>query len=352
MIKIDGYPIDVATSVSYSFPGEATSLAVETGPDISDHMRDLPEEITIEGIVTNTPIGAIAEDDTRRADALVTPIPGRDALERLRQIKADRRVVTLELDLGIFESMALLDLDVPTDKNKGQFDVKLPDGTTERSGALFFTAKFKRLNIISNQRTKIRVKTPMAGAGGKSKVKVVNGSVVASNNVITWHHGSPPGSNNIQLTTFVDVVYEQPTGLTPELTRAHMDSAAEETASTPRLTTQQLRQAGDITPGVTFIRYFDHDAGTTTETATSLTGSHEITGERRIALVFDLQRDQAAQRAENARVNAGLNPKAPSNLPSGIDTDRFRPIDQKNVTANDVVNDFAQNVLSGRGSSL
>lgn len=146
--------MDLAVSEEHGFPSEVTSHPVEQGPDISDHIRNLPEEITLESIVSDTPIGEVAADPSRQAAGPDAPLPSADALQKLREIRAARRPVTVETSLGTFENMALENLTVPRDAQK--------------TGGLFFTATFRRMNLVTNKRTRRRVATPLAGAGGKA----------------------------------------------------------------------------------------------------------------------------------------------------------------------------------------
>ena len=94
MIVIDGFPMDLALSEEHRFPGEVTSYPVEQGADISDHIRTLPEEITLECIVSDTPIGEVATDATRTSGTL----PAEAALAKLLEIRnrRPRRPVPVE----------------------------------------------------------------------------------------------------------------------------------------------------------------------------------------------------------------------------------------------------------------
>jgi hypothetical protein len=328
MIRIDGFLMDVAIQEQITFPGEATSLPVETGPDVSDHLRDLPEEFSLECVVSNTPLGAIAEDDSRQGDGLNEPLPARDALQKLRDIKAAKRVVAIETNFGTFDSIAILEVEVTAGKSRGQFDVKdSATGEVVKSGGLFFTAKARRLHIISNTRVKIRVKTPMAGAG-KGKTKVIAGRAIIVDHVILWRRGVTPGGPVTGLSVdevLVDVVYERPPGSNPATTAAEQEARLDALDANEQvnasLTKTQIQAAGNFAPQISFIRYFYHDT------------DKEIVGADRIKLCADLQRDQAAQRQQAARVNSdaallngsGTTRLAPPdrNLPSGVSLDRF-----------------------------
>lgn len=299
-VRIGGYPMDLALNEGHTFPGEVTEFPVEQGPDITDHIRDLPEEITLECIVSDTPVGDIASDPTRRiADGTIletsrgtfdTPLPSEDALAKLLELKALRKPLTIETSLGHFESMAFTELEVPRDKGK--------------SLGLFFTAKFKRIVIVTNRRTRVRVKTNLANGG---KGKAASGITAPIDDTIVWRHGVPPGApwkepNPVET---IGVRYTRQHGLSRDEIRA-IDRAA---------------------PSTPFILYI-YGEGPLINT--------EIAGIPRINLVADLNRDATAkgiaQMKELTAANAAAAVKAKAaaakrggkNLPPGVDTSRIK----------------------------
>jgi hypothetical protein len=179
---IDNYPTDVTVSEVHSYPGEATRFPVEVGADTTDHIRELPDEIALECIVSDTPIGEIATHPTRQSVGPEAPLPSADAFQRLREMKRTRRPVTVTTSRGTFDQMACIDFETTNDKDK--------------SGGLFFSIRFQRIEMVTNRRTRIRVATPMAGAGGraKAKKKAVDEFVrVGAKPVTTWRRGVTPG---------------------------------------------------------------------------------------------------------------------------------------------------------------
>jgi hypothetical protein len=167
MIRIDGYPIDLALTEEHSFDSEVTEYPVENGADISDNIRNKPLEITLEGIVSDTPIGAIAQDATRQAGA-GTPLPSRDAYTRIVAIRDARELVTIETSLGKFERMALTHIGVPRDRSTGK--------------ALKFTVTFRQVTLVTNERVTVRVAVPnatgKANGGNRQPMHGINGKPV------------------------------------------------------------------------------------------------------------------------------------------------------------------------------
>jgi len=56
-LQINKLWIDCSVREQHVLGAQCSQFAVEEGPDISDHVRDTPDGLRIEGIITNTPIG-------------------------------------------------------------------------------------------------------------------------------------------------------------------------------------------------------------------------------------------------------------------------------------------------------
>lgn len=311
IIRVGGYPMDLAMAEEHSFPGEATEYPVEQGADISDHIRELPPEITLECIVSDTPSGLIAGDPTRRdlADNPLTeedllasrqglsppvPLPSADALAKLREMKALGKPITVETSLGAFASMAFIDLTVPRDKDK--------------NNGLFFTAKFKKVFIVSNKRTRTRVRSNMANGSGTANKA---GKPLPIYSKVKWYHGSPPGSkwispNPIEIIT---VRYNKPVGVPPNQLKTYLDEIF------------AYAKIGYVGGTIVFTDVKDV----------------QLTGDRLDAFIKDLQRDRrdmdTARERELFRENhvgdprrgpdGKLLPSGRKTLPPGIDSTRW-----------------------------
>lgn len=292
MIKIDGFVMDLAISEEIVFPGEATKYPAEVGSEFSDHIRDLPPEVTLECIVSDSPIGDIANNPSRESADGENPLPSADALAKLREMKSRRRPVTIETSIGVFDSMACTEISVPVDKEKSP-------GTKDRAGALFFTAKFQKITIVTNRRARVRVRSAMSGAGGKAKPKVVAaGQQFDVEDIVVWKHANPPGSFNYTgLQTRVRVAWQMRQGQTLE----------------------EAIHFSRVNIGNTTLHYFE--LGSTTE----------ILQPRRGDLIKDLDRDRLVKQGSNfndallrqIRENESR-PAFDRNLPDGVDLDRFQ----------------------------
>lgn len=138
MIKIDGYPYDMASSEDHEYENEVSDYPVETGSDQTDHIRARPVMVTItDAVKSDTPLGPKPEGK-----------PSAEALARLLALHESRRPVQVQTSLRTYENMALQALSIPRDATTGR--------------ALWFTATFKQLRLITNERTTVPTSIPNA----------------------------------------------------------------------------------------------------------------------------------------------------------------------------------------------
>ena len=176
MVTIDGYPLDLVESEEHSLEAEITDYPVEDGSDISDNIRLKPRTLTLNGaIVSDTPIGAIASDPTRKLGA-GNPPPSQDAYRRLEALYESRKPVEVVTGLKRYTNMVLETLTIPRE--------------AKDAGALVFSAHFKQIRTVVNKR--VTMNLPNTGGEqnlGLSLDRIINGKEVL------WRHGKPPGAS-------------------------------------------------------------------------------------------------------------------------------------------------------------
>ena len=109
---------DATLSETHTGSAQTTDFPVEDGADLTDHIRRTPEELSITGIVSDTPILFLA---SFRA----TPsIPGGDPSNRsqdaygfLKGIKDAGQLVSIETTLRSYANMAITSMTVQRDKD-------------------------------------------------------------------------------------------------------------------------------------------------------------------------------------------------------------------------------------------
>lgn len=141
--------IDVTLSEEHTFESDITDYPVESGGTISDNIRPKPITVTIEGLVTNTPLDPMR---TQRGDEDQAAKSAQTAFAYLMGVYTKRDTVTLRTSLGTFKKMGLASLTVPRSKEIGD--------------ALRFNARFQQIMVVTNA----RVRTATRNTGGKRKL--------------------------------------------------------------------------------------------------------------------------------------------------------------------------------------
>lgn len=168
---IDGYLVDVFVSESPDLPAEITDYPVEEGSDVSDNIRNLPVQLRVEGVISDTPIGILAE--------LREGLPANEAYELLKEIRESRRLVTVETSRDVYKNMALENLSL--------------SDTAETGDALQFSATFKQVITVSNNREVLRTLEPR----GRRKAGLGNRPALAQENFRFDLTGAGLGSPNV-----------------------------------------------------------------------------------------------------------------------------------------------------------
>jgi len=171
---IDALVLDASVREEHLAEVEVTDHPVEQGAAVSDHARPKPEEITIEGVVSNTPLNhfqtlrAESRDgytwQTSAAVNSVRGMPGaaESAYQQLRDLRDKPRLITVVTALRTYDDMVMTSLKVPRDGQTGD--------------VFKFEAKFKHVRVVTVGVTVVAVKTsvnkakPPKNTGSKTTI--------------------------------------------------------------------------------------------------------------------------------------------------------------------------------------
>lgn len=174
LVMIDEFLMDVSLNEGHEFESEVTEFPVESGSNIVDNVRPKPITVTMECLVSNTPIGFLA---TTRGTGSGSPSdPVDDAYEHLLKIRERREPVTIRTSLRTFENMVLKSLSIPRSSGRGD--------------ELRFTATFQQIQVVTNK----RVRRVAVINGGKKKKFGASPLRLIVGNRILWRKGKPPGA--------------------------------------------------------------------------------------------------------------------------------------------------------------
>lgn len=120
-VFIDDYEIDATVRQDLTLDSDVTPYAVEEGADHADHIRHLPPMLVLECIVSDTPFGSLAD---RRIASGISELAGvkptDDAYVKLKEIRANRQLVTVETDFETYRNMALKTISIPRSSRDGK----------------------------------------------------------------------------------------------------------------------------------------------------------------------------------------------------------------------------------------
>jgi hypothetical protein len=108
---------DATTLETHSGSTSPTEHPVEDGALVADHAIDQPDEVELVGMVTNTPILALASQRAR--SVLGGPASARavDAYEEIRRLRRTKTLVEVETELRTYSSMLIISDSVTRDKD-------------------------------------------------------------------------------------------------------------------------------------------------------------------------------------------------------------------------------------------
>ena len=151
MIRIDGFLIDASVRDEDRMSADVTEYPVENGSAVSDLVGNRQRTLSIEGIVSDTPIGVVA------AERSATTLPSDEAVKHLESVFEAGEPITVETSRKIYTDMVLESLAIPREPGTGR--------------ALAFVADFRKIRIVDLQRVRVRVAVPAAqkrrGAGNR-----------------------------------------------------------------------------------------------------------------------------------------------------------------------------------------
>lgn len=123
MAKIIGpltIEFDATTRETHTSATSPTEHPVEDGSVVSDHAIDQPDELELEGMITNTPVLALASQRSRSVLGGPASARANDANAELDRLMKTKTLVEAETVLRTYTSMLIVSKSVTRDKNTGQ----------------------------------------------------------------------------------------------------------------------------------------------------------------------------------------------------------------------------------------
>ena len=149
-VQIGEVSVDASISESHSIEGEITSHPVESGSDITDHYRVNPREISLEAVVTSTPIatGYPAQTAINSVKSIIAKDdPVMNAWQEVERYFEKRIIITINTSLKKYKNMILTSFNVTRNSAKGQ--------------SLHFSLTAREIRVVSTvEKARITVPEP------------------------------------------------------------------------------------------------------------------------------------------------------------------------------------------------
>jgi hypothetical protein len=174
--------IDIASSEEHTLDATVTSYPTEKGSTITDNVLLQPIQLTMECVVSATPIGDIVKE--RLAEG--GDNPPQKVYQQLIELRNSKQPCAIDTSLIVYNYMVPESLSFPRDISVGD--------------ALKFRITFKEIRTVTNERTTIRTAKP----NGKKKRNLGNKPFIVpvlpgvlGLNITTLSNGLITGSANI-----------------------------------------------------------------------------------------------------------------------------------------------------------
>lgn len=127
-------PLDAAIREVHSRRSTISRFPVERGSNVTDSIKNQPDGVIIEGIVTDSPLQFLAGI---RAISQGGASPSIDAFDKLERLHDAELPITAVTGLKTYSSMGIASLDIPDDVSVG--------------GAIRFSMQLEHVNIVSSE---------------------------------------------------------------------------------------------------------------------------------------------------------------------------------------------------------
>lgn len=162
--SIDAVTLDASLSEKHAGDVDVPEHPVETGANISDHVRKKPEALSVDGILTDYPLESSRGDFKFVAASGQTPGPGRARAmyEKLEAMRDSGTVIEVFASTKNYPNMLIRSLNRTHDKST--------------SGAFKFTAQLTEIRMAESQlvpvkRTKVNAAKPKVSGGKQTGTK-------------------------------------------------------------------------------------------------------------------------------------------------------------------------------------
>ena len=157
---VAGIVIDATVSEEHLSEAELTENPVEDGVVVTDHVHLKPAQLTIQGVISDSPLGYAVIGNIQNLVRSVSALFGRssrsiDAYNDLFNLQKSRQPFTVTTGLKRYKNMIMTSLSVPR--------------TAQTGRAIHFSATMREIRIVKSKSTSSSLSPSVSSLGSKTK---------------------------------------------------------------------------------------------------------------------------------------------------------------------------------------
>lgn len=158
--NLTGIIVDATVSEEHVSDCDVTENPVEDGAKITDHVQLKPKKLTIEGVISDAPLGYAIVGNIQNLVRSVSTLFGKkarsqDAFDDLLKLQESRKPFTVTTGLKRYNNMIMESLSVPR--------------TSQTGAAIHFKAVMKEIRIVKSQTALKSLADKAKNIGSKAK---------------------------------------------------------------------------------------------------------------------------------------------------------------------------------------
>jgi len=166
--EVGFFTLDATPSEQHMYESRPTQYPVETGVLISDHIRRIPEKLSIDGFITNSPVIVLTEGDQFTSDNAQL------AFDALTLIYEERYLCDVTTRFKSYTDMCLSRLSIPR--------------TNKTGDAIAFSAAFTKIvkvatETVTGPEVSAATSGPAAGTDKQAPTKVKKGKQTPADSI-------------------------------------------------------------------------------------------------------------------------------------------------------------------------
>ena len=170
--KIGNVTVDASVSEVHNAASEISTNPIEDGADITDHVRNLPLSMTMQGIISDTPITfALIDNIYGLSKVFGKTSRSQDEYAKILKLRDSREPFDVVTGLRVYKNMILKNFQV--------------NRTAQTGKSISFTAELQQIEIVKTKNVEVELKAKVDKGKKTSDVVPPSSPLSADSDVVT-----------------------------------------------------------------------------------------------------------------------------------------------------------------------